>query len=236
MNYYLFVKNNSHATPLVASLRKAFQAHANKEKAAAMEAYMKHLFPFLGLQKPEREQIYKAWMQQHAEALASWNSELLGLLWEQPEREFQYVAMALMNKWKQHLQKNQAAEIEYYLTHASWWDTVDFLASNIAGKYFALYPGMRESLIPRWNQSGNLWLNRTAILFQLQYGKATDLSWLEAGIEQHKHSKEFFHRKAIGWALRTAYRHFPDYVLQKAEDPELSNLSRREALKHAEKK
>ena len=46
-------------------------------------------------------------------------------------------------------------------------------------------------------------------------------------------AREFFLRKAIGWALRDYAKAEPERVRQYvAEHPELSGLSRREALKH----
>jgi 3-methyladenine DNA glycosylase AlkD len=46
--------------------------------------------------------------------------------------------------------------------------------------------------------------------------------------------REFFVRKAIGWALRQYARTDPDWVRATVEeyDGRLSGLSRREALKH----
>ena len=78
-----------------------------------------------------------------------------------------------------------------------------------------------------------MWLQRTAIIFQLKYKENTDQELLFNTIRQHCHSKEFFIQKAIGWALRQ-YR----YANAKAVDDfvashQLAPLSVREALKHA---
>ena len=67
-------------------------------------------------------------------------------------------------------------------------------------------------------------------------GRETDLELLYACIEPSIASKEFFLRKAIGWALReyahTDMREVARYV--KKNDSRLSGLSKREALKHAD--
>ena len=49
------------------------------------------------------------------------------------------------------------------------------------------------------------------------------------------HEEEFFIRKAIGWALREYFRADPKSVKEfvKNNETKLSNLSKREALKHA---
>ena len=77
-----------------------------------------------------------------------------------------------------------------------------------------------------------MWINRTAIICQLKYGKNTQTYWLESAILPHAKSKEFFHQKAIGWALRQYARTDLDWVVAFVKTYELKPLSRREALKH----
>jgi 3-methyladenine DNA glycosylase AlkD len=55
-------------------------------------------------------------------------------------------------------------------------------------------------------------------------------------IESNLSDREFFIRKAIGWALREFARVDPTWVREfvAAREDELSGLSKREALKHVE--
>ena len=80
----------------------------------------------------------------------------------------------------------------------------------------------------------NIWKRRSAILIQLKAKEQTDLDFLYACIEPSLDSKEFFLRKAIGWALRQYAWTDPvevrRYVV--ANEARLSGLSRREALKN----
>jgi 3-methyladenine DNA glycosylase AlkD len=102
------------------------------------------------------------------------------------------------------------------------------LASRVVG------PRAERAVLERWLDSGDLWLERTAILHQLGYGDRTDADFLFRACLTHAASTEFFLRKAIGWALRHYARTDPDAVLAFVADhaDELSGLSRREALKH----
>ena len=60
----------------------------------------------------------------------------------------------------------------------------------------------------------------------------TRTEWLDEALNAHVHSKEFFLRKAIGWALRDYGKTNPRWVRQWVDaHPELSGLSRREALR-----
>jgi 3-methyladenine DNA glycosylase AlkD len=113
-------------------------------------------------------------------------------------------------------------------TTKSWWDTVDVLASRVVG------PVAERPIIESWLTSGDLWLERTAILHQLGYGERTDADFLFRSCLTHAASTEFFLRKAIGWALRQYARVDPAAVrgFVAAHADELSGLSRREALKH----
>ena len=78
-----------------------------------------------------------------------------------------------------------------------------------------------------------MWLRRTAILSQLGSGLRTDRVLLTDVIEANAASTEFFHRKAIGWALRDLAWKDPEWVdAFVAAHPGLSGLSRREALKN----
>ncbi len=77
-----------------------------------------------------------------------------------------------------------------------------------------------------------MWKRRAAILCQLRFKRDTDLKLLYDCIEPNLADKQFFIRKAIGWALRqyawTDPREVKRYV--KANRERLSGLSVREAL------
>lgn len=75
-----------------------------------------------------------------------------------------------------------------------------------------------------------MWLNRSAIVFQLDYKVKTNFDLLKAECEKHKNSKEFFIQKAIGWALRDYSRFNPQAVKNYVENSNLMSLSKKEAL------
>ncbi len=89
-------------------------------------------------------------------------------------------------------------------------------------------------MLRRWSRDHNLWKRRTAILAQLGFKEQTDLDLLYACIEPNLSDRDFFIRKAIGWALRqyawTDPREVARYV--RAQGNRLSPLSRREAVKN----
>ena len=215
-----------------ANLIASFHSNANPMLAEGMSRYMKFHFSYLGIQKSLRSKLEKDFVQANKTLKFDALTAVIKALWEQPEREFQYTAMELMLKSKIWKHRQALSLLQYCLTHKSWWDTVDMLASRMVGPYFQVFPAQRDEYIEQWLHCDNLWLNRTTLIFQLNYKSQTDEGLLFACIEKQFKSKEFFIRKAIGWALRQYARTNSAAVYQFVESHNLSPLSKREALKH----
>lgn len=216
----------------LAALLDSFETHANSQEAIGMKKYMRNQFPFLGIKKPIREEILKHFLKEKGLPSADSTPTLIRNLWQMPEREYQYLAMTLLEKSKKQRQETDLELLEELIITKSWWDTVDFIAANLIGDYFKRFPDKMIPISQKWIVSENMWLQRTAILFQLSYKKTTNESLLYEYIGQCAESKEFFIQKAIGWALRQYARTAPQSVRQFVESYPLKPLSRREALKH----
>jgi 3-methyladenine DNA glycosylase AlkD len=137
-----------------------------------------------------------------------------------------------MKELKRNYKKEDIQLIEKLITTNSWWDTVDTIAKNILGEYLLEYPLETENVIERFSNSDNMWLNRSAILFQLGYKQKTNFELLQSECEKHKNSNEFFIQKAIGWALREYTKTNPEMVRNYVANTNLKKLSQKEALKH----
>jgi len=79
-----------------------------------------------------------------------------------------------------------------------------------------------------------MWKRRVSIICQLRFKKETDLELLYSNIEPNLDDREFFIRKAIGWALRQYAWTDPGEVVRyvRSRESRLSGLSKREALKN----
>ena len=214
-------------------LRFSFRESADPRQAPAMEAYMKHLFPFMGLKKPARAACMKPvlseakrWTIDDVHAAAVW-------LWNQPEREFQYAAMNLLEAGKKRWTAESYALMLAMIQEKSWWDTVDYIASNLVGAWLLrMPPEVRAAEAHRLNATGFLWNERTSLIFQLSYKHRTDTTLLADLIASHATSKEFFLQKGMGWILRQYARTDADWVKQFVDRHALPSLTVREALKH----
>jgi 3-methyladenine DNA glycosylase AlkD len=204
---------------------------ARPENAEAMRAYMRHQFDFLGIKSPERKELLRMQIKTYGLPDKPAAFELIEQLWNSPERECQYLAMELLEKYSKKLEKKDLAFLESLVCRKSWWDTVDMLA-QIIGSYFRLFPEELAAVNRRWLDSNTIWLQRCTLIFQLKYKKDTNESLLLANCRELAASKEFFIQKAIGWALRQYARTNPKAVKTFVEQTPLAPLSRREALKH----
>ena len=212
-------------------LREVFAQNAHPEKALGMAKYMKNLFPFVGISSPERKnmvvELRKDFKPKNAQELKNWVS----LLWEMPEREFQYVGMDYLQKDVNLLEIEDIAYFEFLITTKSWWDSIDLISGNYLGKFLIKYPEIFEETVVLFSKNENMWLNRAAIVCQLSYRERTNTDLLERAIVPHLESKEFFHQKAIGWALRQYGKTNPQWVKDFVASHTLKPLSRREALR-----
>ena len=215
---------------LVEAVTAALLPLAEPERAAAMAAYMQHHFPFLGIQMPQRRKT----LQPLLRAYAGDPLTAADIIWHRREREYQYVACDLLALQAKHLATDALEPLLALAQRKSWWDTVDSLVKVVGGlvqRQPALAARMDELIVHE-----DFWLRRIALLHQLGWKEQTDADRLFRYCLQQAGEKEFFIRKAIGWALRDYAHHAPEAVQRFLDHngAALSPLSRREAGKHLE--
>lgn len=215
----------------VERLTQAFAAQADPVIAAGQRAYMKDQFAYFGLKSPVRKAIQQPFMSKFALPEQDSLESIIKELWQHDMRECQYAAQEILLKYARNYGALELELMEYMATHKSWWDTIDFIASNCMGRYFKKYPEQTGPVTQRWMDSGNMWLQRCALLFQLKYKDTLDTQLLSRYIEALLGSKEFFINKAIGWALRQHSKTDPAWVEAFANRTPLAPLSRKEALR-----
>jgi len=214
-----------------AELKDSFEKNADPANAASAKAYMRNKSEFYGLPSPLRRQLLKDFIAKSGYPPYEQLEKMIHYAWAQPQREWQYAAMEIVEKFAKKADPGLLDLCEWMITNKSWWDSVDFLAPNIAGVIFKKYPEIKMQYIENWMQSGNLWLQRSCLLHQLRDNKTADRALLFNLCERLASHPDFFIRKAIGWSLRQYSKTFPEAVIEFVNLHELSNLSRKEALK-----
>lgn len=221
---------------LHAELKAALEAVADPSRAAPMQAYMREQFVFLGVAAPQRRLAAKALLAGLKGIGADALLEHAQLLWQQPEREYQHVALDMLALHRRQLGSDHIPALLGLARQRAWWDSVDGMA-GIVGEVLQAEHGRGGDSHAHMDAAlrhADFWLRRIAMLHQLGWRADTDAAWLFDAALALAHEDEFFIRKAIGWALRDYARHAPDAVtaFANAHRQQLSPLTRREALKH----
>jgi len=218
-------------TAFINTLELEFDKNANPKIGLEQKAYMRNQFEFYGIKATERREIQKPFFVKEFLPKKDELDKIVIALWEKPQRDYQYFSQELAFNYVKQFEKTDIELFEYMVTHKSWWDTVDFIAANLMGAYFKKYPEQINVTIKKWLNSNNIWLQRSALLFQLKYKENLDTVLLASTINSLLGSKEFFINKAIGWILREFSKTNPKWVLEFAGKTALSSLSRKEALR-----
>jgi 3-methyladenine DNA glycosylase AlkD len=219
------------------TVRAALTAVAEPERAAPMQAYAKSSMPYLGVTAvPLRKVCREVFATLDLPTAAAWRRAVLGLWRGARFREERYCAIELAGLRRFDCFQDMAAlpMYEEMIVTGAWWDLVDGVAGHRLGTLLRRFPREMKKKMLAWSRSDDLWKRRSAILCQLTFKKTTDLDLLYATIEPALGSREFFLRKAIGWALRQYAWTDPSEVRRyvREHEKELSPLSRREALKN----
>ncbi|MDB5098358.1 MAG: alkylation repair enzyme [Cyanobacteria bacterium RYN_339] len=218
-------------------LRTRLAAAADPARAPRMQAYMKSAMPYHGVASPVGQRIYKDVFKDVAfPDAAAWQAAVRAIWHGAAFREERYAALALAgHRAAKGFQTPEALRLyEELIVDGAWWDFVDDLATHHVGALLRAHPAAIRPAMLAWSQGDDMWKRRTAIICQVGAKDAIDLELLYACIEPALASKEFFLRKAIGWALRQHAWRDPEEVKRyvAAQADRLSPLSRREALKN----
>ena len=185
---------------------ETYRAEANPEQAVKMKSYMRDQFEYLGIPTPLRRKLSREVIK--AQKTIDW--EFIFKCWEQPEREFQYLAIDCLDKAKSKLTPDDIPNLRRLITEKSWWDTVDGL-DVIVGDVALRYAEVTEILL-LWSVDDNIWLRRAAIDHQLSHKDKTDTVLFEQILVNNFGQNEFFINKAIGWSLREYSKTNPNWV------------------------
>ncbi|MET0593326.1 MAG: DNA alkylation repair protein [Polyangiaceae bacterium] len=229
------MKNDGAA--LLAVLRRELTKSADPSRAAGMQAYMKSTMPYLGVSAvPLRAVCKKVFADYPFSSVRPWQRDVMHLWRSAQHREERYGALELSGDKR--ARAFHTLEIlpmyEEIIVSGAWWDYVDTVATHRLDHILRAEPKAMKRAMLTWSRSDDMWKRRSSILCQITFKEETDLDLLYRCIAPSLSSKEFFLRKAIGWALRqyawTDPREVVRYVRE--HDAELSGLSKREALKN----
>lgn len=234
------MKDAAMTDELTDAVRRALADHADPVKAEGMRAYMKSEMPYRGVQKPVRRKIFNDLFGSHPiREKTAWREAVLDLWRNAAYREERYAALELAGArlYSSFRTFDTLPMLEEMVVTGAWWDYVDEIATHRLRELLERYPRGMSQRMRSWSRSPDMWKRRSSIICQVNRKDETDLALLFDCIEPNLSHRDFFIRKGIGWALRsmawTDLAVVEEYVERNRD--RLSPLSRREALKNAEK-
>ncbi len=220
--------------PIGAFITAELEARADPARAGPMAAYMKTDMAFFGVTAAPRRRIVRAAVQAFPPITAADYRDQVTTLWALPHREEKYSAVGVARAHPCFITLEQIDLYRRMITEGAWWDFVDEIAAHLVGRVVAVDREAMRPILEEWIDGDDLWLRRTTLICQLGHRDTTDAGQLFDFCARRAHEREFFIRKAIGWALRQYARTDPDAVRSfvAAHADELSPLSIREATRH----
>lgn len=199
-----------------------------------MQAYMKTSMPFYGVSSPVRRLVARRLRDEFPPATTAEHRAQVEDLWALAHREEKYLAIDLAQSYLRFITFDQLGLYERMVREGAWWDFVDEIAAHLVGRVVLDDREQMRPILEQWIDDTDLWIRRTAILSQLLHKERTDAAMLFDFCLRRAGDKEFFIRKAIGWALRQYARTDPEAVREfvASHSDSLSGLSIREATKH----
>jgi 3-methyladenine DNA glycosylase AlkD len=228
---------NGRAGRYLRRLRGELHRAGDPAKAAAMQAYMKSQMPFHGVSAAELRAIARLVFSDLTFSSASDWSTSTWRMWQDAKfrEEWYAVVHPARSRPSAPYQTPQAIPTyERMIVSGAWWDTVDELSIRCVGPILRAYPEEVRPVLLAWSRSPDMWKRRCSIIAQVGSKSKTDPELLQRCMNESMASREFFLRKAIGWALRQYAYVAPDWVrgFVKEHENDLSPLSRREAMRH----
>ncbi|WP_374455254.1 DNA alkylation repair protein, partial [Nocardioides sp.] len=194
----------------VGAVRAALAEVGDPARAAQQQAYMKSALPYVGLAAPQLRALLRPLLaEERFVDRAQWEHAVLELWDDATHREEWYAAVALLRhrSYREWLDPELLPLLEHLVRTGAWWDVVDEVATHLVGDVLL---GHRDDVTPTmdaWSVDGDsLWIRRTAMIAQLHHQERTDTDLLErvlvANLDDTAFGRDFFVRKALGWALR----------------------------------
>jgi 3-methyladenine DNA glycosylase AlkD len=223
-------------SPLGRRIRAALEAAGDPDRARGQQAYMKTEAPFAGVRVPQVRKLCRAiFAEVSLPDAATWRAEVEALWRGARYREERYAACVLAGDRRARAFQDLAALALYerLIVEGAWWDLVDDVAVHLVGPMLDGAHARRvAAALRRWAKDADPWRRRAAIVAQVGRRGREDVALLRDCLAPSLGEPGFFLRKGIGWALRSLADTQPEVVRRYvAEHPELSPLSRREALR-----
>lgn len=221
--------------PRVRALRLRLRELADEEHAAFHRAYHKSELAFHGLRTPALRAVLR---QVFPARPRLERQDVLGLvdeLWPGRWFEERSAALWLLGRTARELGPADLPRLRRMTRDCQGWAHLDELAVNVLGPLALAHGDAVYEPVRAWTRDRHLWMRRAAVLIHVRPARVGKLDATRAWstFEELLPERDFFLRKAVGWALRECCRHYPRevhaFLLEAGE--RASGLTRREGAR-----
>ncbi len=161
--------------------------------------------PAHSVRVPEIRRLSVEWSRAHKALSQEELVAVANALWQTGWREERIVAIAVLGRSKEALERLPWGEIERWSAGIDNWELVDNMASMLAGPILVARPGLIAAVRPM-AASDHVWQRRLALVTLIEAARDDD-AWLpdlRAMTAQLKGDRGPTMRKAVDWARRAA--------------------------------
>jgi 3-methyladenine DNA glycosylase AlkD len=214
--------------------RKKLKEAGSGERAVKEKSYLKSPFKFHGASLPAIDRLAREFSRSNRHLAPECVLDLCRRLWQSEYHEEKTMAIKLLSLYPGCLGIEEMPLLEEMLEASTGWDHVDAISIHLVGRVLEQDRGA-YGYLRKWGRSDNFWMRRAALISQILLfrGGRGDKKLFFGLAGRMMKDKEFFIRKAIGWALREMSKADPDAVfnyLMEVRD-RASGLTLREASK-----
>jgi 3-methyladenine DNA glycosylase AlkD len=197
----------------IADLIARMQALGDPTRAAGEKAYMKSPRSFYGVRKADIDRLARQFRQAFKQLPPDDTIPHIDTLWRSDNFDEVTLGVCIAREFARSFRPEHLEQ-----PFGGWFDTCegwahcDELATRSAGIVVRDYPEESIPVIHAWRLRPALWTRRASILCHLPAirSRSADLHTFFSTCEALLDEKEFFIRKAIGWALRELSKEHAD--------------------------
>lgn len=198
------------ADPVLKRIRKSLRDSHDPERAQNEKRYLKSPYRFLGVTIPALRKLSREIRAEMGEPSRSRLHKLCKMLWSSEYHQEKTLAIFLLAQYPQHLDLKAMVMLEGMLRESTGWDHVDYISTSLVSR--VIEEDTRAlSYLEKWKSSESFWMRRASLVSQIPLLRK-GLGDRELFFEMARGmigEKEFFIRKAIGWAVREISKRDP---------------------------
>lgn len=219
----------------LSELRRRFVDQADPEHAVFHRGYHKSSLDFYGLKTKLLDAAFRAVFPPRKPVERDDCLPLVRALWESAWFEERMAGLALLCRLRASLGPGDLSWLRQVSRECEGWAQLDRLATEVLGRMALAHGEAVYRPVRLWSRDPVMWTRRASILIHIRPARERALAHAHAfaTFEELLAERDFFIRKAIGWTLREASKHYPTEVhafLLRVGDG-ASGLTRREGAR-----